>query len=134
MKIFYHHVGKEGAEEDFPKTIHNEIDIQFIDENLADNLPLKHIIIDELKNAFPNGKFNVWGVPSGAAAVIKRMSVGDYVFLVENASNSIHSSGSVPILGRIEVFHFEELPQFSIPLWGKVSSYISFSSMLNKYT
>lgn len=119
MNIFFHHVGKQGAEEDFPKTIFNQVEIGTVQNNISDELPLKKVLIDDLLHAFPSKKFNVWGVPAGAAKTIKKLSIGDYVFFVESISNSVHSSGSIPALGKIEVFHYIELPQLSSALWGR---------------
>jgi hypothetical protein len=113
MNIFFHHVGKQGAEEDFPKTIFNQVDIEIVQNNISDELPLKKILIEDLLHKFPTKKYNVWGVPAGAAKTIRNLSVGDFVFFIESISNSVHSSGSIPALGKIEVFHYIELPQLS---------------------
>ena len=107
MKICFHHVGENGAKEDFPKTIYRTISIENIQKNIPDSIVEKEEIIRRLREKFQNGKINCWGVPSGAKSVIKKLEEGDLVFLVEKASKY---GGSIPVLAKVKVY-------FEVQLW-----------------
>lgn len=115
MKIGFHHVGKQGAHTDFPKTVFNQITIDFVEENIPDSIVSKKIIIDNLKQKFPDGKVNCWGVPSGAKAVIKNLQQGDFILLVESASIS---GGRIPAICKVDFYLPVELWDLSNALWG----------------
>lgn len=110
MNLFFHDVGFKGSESDFPKTIYNSISI----EELKNNKFISRDSYDELKNIFPSGYCNFWGVPEGAKSIIKTLSVGDYVLLVRTTGGQ----GDVPILCMVKFFFRESMPEASKFLWG----------------
>lgn len=115
MKLYYHHVGKKGADEDFKKTVFARVPISLVEYSIPDNEPNKALLLSELNEKFSIGSFNCWGVPSGAASIIKNLSVGDAVLLVETASVF---GGNIPVLGLAKTFIRHEFPQLSYALWG----------------
>ena len=123
MKIYYHHVGEPGANADFPKTVFNNVPIQLVKDSLPDIFPFKSLLIQDLEASFPDGVFNCWGVPSGAAIVIKNLKIGDAVLLVE----SVNIKGEIPALAIVKVYHTQEMTSLSQALWGNTKySYIFF--------
>ena len=114
MKLFYHHVGKKGAEEDFKKTVFARVPISLVERSIPNDDPDKPLLLSELYEKFPIGSFNCWGVPSGAASVIKNLSFGDAVLLVETTSEN---GGYIPALCVVKVFIRHEFPQLSYALW-----------------
>jgi hypothetical protein len=114
MKLYYHHVGLVGANEDFKKTVFGKMPISVVKHNVSDSNPNKPEMLKVLKANFPDGKFNCWGVPSGARSVINNLNVGDAVLLVESTGND----GRVPALCGVVGFWKDELRQLSKALWG----------------
>lgn len=114
MNLFFHHVGQQGASNDFPKTVFTKISIDVVRKNIPKDIPIRNEILDELNNAFPKGVFNCWGVPAGAKSVIKSLDVGDAVLLVETTAGP----GFIPALGIVKVYRNVELRNLSEALWG----------------
>ncbi len=124
MQLFYHHVGQTGATKDFPKTVYNKLPISLIQDNVPEETLSAYQILPRLKRAFPSGFFNCWGVPTGAKSVIRRLSMGDVVLLIEKAGRL---DGEIPVLCEVKAFWPIELPQLSRALWGDVKyPYIFF--------
>lgn len=115
MKLYYHHVGKKGADEDFKKTVFARVPISLVENSIPDNEPNKALLLSELNENFPIGSFNCWGVPSGAASIIKNLAVGDAVLLIETATEL---GGNIPALGQVKTFIRHEFPSLSFSLWG----------------
>ena len=113
MRLYFHHVGETGSRRDFPRTIWNEIDIQTVEEAIPTNNPYRAPLLRDLNVKFPDGKFNVWGVPQGASIVIRNLCVGDVVLLVE----TIRLGGHVPALCSVSVFQAQVFPELSRALW-----------------
>jgi hypothetical protein len=65
VKLFLHHVGQEGAEEDFKKTVYKDISIETVESNVPASEPRRDELLNELRQEFPSGFFNCWGVPAG---------------------------------------------------------------------
>ncbi len=86
MRLFFHHVGQKGADEDFKKTVYKEIDIGTVEGNVPSSDPLRDEILHTLGIKFPAGHFNCWGVPAGAKSVINHLTAGDFVLLVHSAT------------------------------------------------
>lgn len=114
MALYYHHVGVAGANEDFPKTIYSRRPITLVDEAVPNAHPYKKQLLQLLTTNFPLGDFNCWGVPSGAAFVIKNLSAGDYVLLVESAA----FPGFIPVLCNVKVYYNKDFSSLSEALWG----------------
>ncbi len=115
MKLYFHHVGQKGASEDFKKTVYARVPISLAETSVPDSDPSKAELLSSLHRNFPVGSFNCWGVPSGAATVIRNLSVGDAVLLVESASPT---GGSIPALGIVKTFLRQEYRSLSHALWG----------------
>jgi 5-methylcytosine-specific restriction protein A len=114
MKLFYHHVGKVGSQEDFKKTVFKRVPISILN-TIPPTEPYRNDIIQSVRAAFPDGSFNCWGVPSGADSVVRRLEVGDAVLLVE----TVGEFGNIPVLGIVSAFWKCQLRDLSEALWGE---------------
>jgi hypothetical protein len=114
MRLFFHHVGQKGADEDFKKTVYKEVSIETVGRNIPTDDPLRVKILQVLQAQFPSGRFNCWGVPAGAKLVIRQIAEGDFVLLVESATEY----GEVPVLCQVQAFWPHELRNLSLALWG----------------
>jgi len=114
MQIFFHDVGRAGADRDFPKTVFNKVSIEEVRESLPENVQSE--IVDKLYNLFPEGVFNAWGVPSGAESTIKRLNKGDIMLLMR----TIAGEGDLPALCIVKFFPKYKLLDLSQALWGSV--------------
>ncbi|RWU10402.1 HNH endonuclease [Pedobacter chitinilyticus] len=110
MNIFFHHVGQDGADRDFPKTIQTKVQLKKL---IADKAIKDPELIKKLEQAFPSGEFNCWGVPQGAKSVITNLKNGDYVFLVESS----RINGMVSALSPVKLFEKYEMRALSEYLW-----------------
>jgi hypothetical protein len=115
MNAFFHHVGDDGVDRDFPKTVYSEISIKKLQEEKPD-FPNSLYIISQLQKEFPSGSFNVWGIPAGAYPVVRAMQPGDLVLLIDNAR---WSTGQVRAMGLVKVFLAEEMTELSRYFWGE---------------
>jgi len=113
VKLYFHHVGQDGARRDFPRTVFANIPITVARENIPDDHPLRNAVLEKLREKFPKGEFNCWGVPAGAHTVIKNLRIGDAVLLVE----TVHLDGAVPALCQVEIFYPSEFHTLSRALW-----------------
>jgi hypothetical protein len=114
VRLFFHHVGQKGADEDFKKTVYKDIGIETVGSNVPVSDPHRDELLDELRQMFPTGLFNCWGVPAGAKSVIRQLTAGDFVLLVHSATEY----GQVPVLCHAQVFWPHELRDLSFALWG----------------
>jgi 5-methylcytosine-specific restriction protein A len=115
MELFFHDVGLKGATRDFPKTVFNKIPVSLVEQIVPNTEKYKHELLEELKDKFPSGYFNCWGVPSGASSVIRTLDVNDAMLLIKTTGNS----GEIPVLAIIKVFHKYQMYELSIALWGE---------------
>ncbi|MBD2096010.1 HNH endonuclease [Trichocoleus sp. FACHB-591] len=123
MELFFHDVGLKGATRDFPKTVFSQISILLVEESVPDAESYKAALLEELKNKFPSGYFNCWGVPAGAKSVIKNLSVGDAMLLIKTTGGN----GEIPALGIVRVFQKYPMQELSVALWGEAKfPYIFF--------
>ncbi|WOB42637.1 restriction endonuclease [Thermoleptolyngbya oregonensis NK1-22] len=123
MELFFHDVGLKGATRDFPKTIFNKIPISLVEQTVPNTEEYKLGLLKELKDKFPSGYFNCWGVPSGASSVIKTLNVGDAMLLIKTTG----SSGEIPALAIVKVFQKHQMHELSVALWGEAKfPYIFF--------
>jgi hypothetical protein len=91
MAVYYQHIGQKLAARDFPRSLGTR-EAGLIRFGLGDVRPyLGHLPPDELadiaakvRDFAPTG-FQVWGIPSGAAAVLAGMVTGDFLLLLESA-------------------------------------------------
>ena len=112
MQLFFHDVGLKGAERDFPKTVFGSIPLQVVEEHAPDYF--KPEMVETLRDAFPRGSFNAWGVPAGAKSVIRRLEVGDAVLLIRTTGGE----GDIPALCRVKAYWKHEMLNLSNALWG----------------
>ena len=115
MDLYFHHVGKQGAERDFPKTVFGERSLALARNHIPTSNPRRGEILAVLEEAFPAGTFNCWGVPAGASSVIQGLEVGDAVLLVRTTSGA----GDVPALCPVRCYWDVQLPRLSAALWGE---------------
>ena len=111
MQIFFHDVGLQGANRDFPKTVFGNVAIDQIVEHVPNHL--REVISAELSKEFPSGFCNAWGVPDGAKSVIKNLNRGDVMLLVKTTGGN----GEMPALCRVKSFWREHMPDLSDFLW-----------------
>ncbi len=114
MQVYFHHVTPEGAAADFPKTVFTDLPISLVEDNIPDSVPTRLVLLSSLAQSFPTGFFNCWGVPSGAASVIKNLGVGDAVLLVE----SNRTESPIPALCIVSTYTNTPLHDLSKILWG----------------
>jgi 5-methylcytosine-specific restriction protein A len=114
VKLFFHHVGQKGADEDFKKTVYKDISIETVESNVPVSYLHKDELLSQLGQNFPTGFFNCWGVPAGAKSVIRQLQAGDVVLLVHSATEY----GKVPVLCNVQVFWPHELRDLSFAPWG----------------
>jgi hypothetical protein len=114
MTAFYHHVGAEGARADFPKTVYQGLPVAGVVDHIQLNSPEAIELIHAIETAFPDGYCNAWGVPEGAIHVIRRLSEGDIVFLIQ--SLRFTEPGLVCIC-RVDAYQPIKLPELSEHLW-----------------
>jgi putative restriction endonuclease len=112
VKLYYHHVGQEGSS-DFDKTVFKELDVSILNDALDPSI--RDETISKMKLLFPTGLFNCWGVPALANIVIKNLTAGDYVLLVQ----STRIDGVIPALCYVKYFLPGQQPLLSEVLWGK---------------
>ncbi len=67
-----------------------------------------------LRDAFPDGKFNVWGVPIGARAPFERTKRGDVVFFAPSVSRD---GGCLLYAGVVKLAPRIDFPKASRILW-----------------
>ena len=91
MDVFIMHIGSKGSI-DIEYTITKQRETSEIINNIPQDSPeLNFFNSNEFKSAFPNGKFNCWGVPSGAEDKFYQTKVGDLVLFVPHIG--IHDGG-----------------------------------------
>jgi len=113
MAIYYHHVGKEGADLDFTKTIFTKVNLSDIFRYTPpQNLIFKEKIHKPLIKACLDKTVHCWGVPSGAYYKINNLLIDDYVILIGHLDNPFL------ILSSVLSYHHQKLPQLSNFLWG----------------
>lgn len=112
MELFYHDVGLKGADRDFPRTVFGSVPVKVVEEHAPHHLRAE--MVDGLGALFPAGSFNCWGVPAGAASVIKQLDVGDVMLLVRTTGGD----GDIPALCLVRAFWKEPMPALSSALWG----------------
>lgn len=116
MSVFYQHIGQAMWARDAPISLGSENELQRfkmsdLEGHLSDISPL---IVDNLKiletSVAPTG-FQIWGLPSGAERIIRNMSPGDYLLLLEN--EYFRYAGQV-------IYHLNE-PSWNLSnhLWGE---------------
>jgi 5-methylcytosine-specific restriction protein A len=121
MSVFFQHVGEAGGARDFPKTI-GTVAAGLRQFELSKILPkLRHLPLDEVEQLqrdisryAPDG-FQIWGIPSGAKAVLRELQVGDYLLLLEAAG----VGGSFAYAGRVVAKPRSECFELSGDLWGE---------------
>ncbi|PDO86654.1 HNH endonuclease [Kosakonia sacchari] len=113
MQFYFHEVGIKGAESAFPRTVYKKINTDII-ANFTNNPEHTKKILNE---EFSDGFCNVWGVPKGAASIIKKIQIGDIVLLVRTRAKE----GDIPILCKIKFILNESSPGLSKSLWGEES-------------
>ncbi|HKN05019.1 MAG TPA: HNH endonuclease [Buttiauxella sp.] len=110
MQFYFHEVGIKGAESAFPKTVYNKIKT----DNIVKYTNSPEQTQEALDKEFNDGLCNVWGVPKGAATIIKKLQPGDFVMLVKTRARD----GDIPILCKIKFILNETAPELSQSLWG----------------
>ena len=90
------HVGEPGNV-DIPYTVTRRRNIAKIIDQLPDGAPEKEYFASDpvLHEAFPNGKFNCWGVPERAEPSFDRTGIGDLVLFLPTLSDGIRQIGVV---------------------------------------
>lgn len=92
------HIGSKGSI-DIDYTITRDRSIEEIIEKLPKDAPeLEFFKSDELRKAFPNGKFNCWGIPSKAEKRFEETQIGDLVLFIPHIGEhdgGIHQLGIV---------------------------------------
>jgi 5-methylcytosine-specific restriction protein A len=112
MDLYYHNVGLAGADRDFPKTVFGRVELATIESHAPGHL--REEMSSALRQLYPDGTCNCWGVPEGARPVIRRLATGDAVLLIR----TIAGDGEIPALAPVDAFWREPMPALSRALWG----------------
>jgi 5-methylcytosine-specific restriction protein A len=112
MQLFFHDVGLKGATRDFPQTVFGSVSISTVEKHAPKEL--KAEMVSTLRQLFPDGQFNVWGVPAGAASVINRLNTGDVMLLIRTTGGD----GDIPALCIVKAYWRHEMFDLSTALWG----------------
>ncbi|XGW00256.1 MAG: hypothetical protein ACAF41_15135 [Leptolyngbya sp. BL-A-14] len=124
MQLFFHNVGLNGANRDFPKTVSNRIPITVAEQSIPLDAPYREEVVQQLQSRFPLGSFNCWGVPTGAESIMKNLNVGDAMLFVKTIGGE---HGEIPALGIVKVFVKKQMRELSKVLWGDLGyPYIFF--------
>ncbi|MGI8926372.1 MAG: hypothetical protein ACR2HN_06965 [Tepidiformaceae bacterium] len=85
MEVFLQHVGSPGNH-DIAFTVTKRRDIDDVAQSLPPDAPERPWFEGQsLRNAFPGGSFNCWGVPPGAEPRFRATNVGDLVLFFPQA-------------------------------------------------
>ena len=121
MAVYFQHVGEAGGKRDFPKTIGTAtsglklFQIEEIEKYIDNAAPGEiDAIRRELNSVTPNG-FQIWGIPSGAKSVLRALSNGDFLLLLETTKGG----GSFYYAGEVVAFLSRENFRLSMHLWGE---------------
>ena len=52
MRLFFHHVGQKGADEDFKKTVYKDISIETVESNVPVSYPHRDELLSQLRRGF----------------------------------------------------------------------------------
>lgn len=74
MELFLHHVGRAGAEADFPKSVFGDVALDRIASSIPLDDPFGGSMLEDLLARFPGGSCNVWGVPVGARTAMSHLT------------------------------------------------------------
>jgi len=117
MTIYYQHIGEALWQRDAPRSIGSSIDgvrrfsLNEIERFLDTINPFEQQAIRQIINDLAPSGFQIWGIPSGARQILKDMSQGDFLLLLE--STDFRYVGQV--LFRIS----EPLHRLSAHIWGE---------------
>lgn len=89
MSIFYQHIGRAMWARDAPQSLGSDeglrhFHIEDLKPFLTDISPLSVETLEELEAELAPTGFQIWGLPAGAAGVLRHMGAGDYLLLLEN--------------------------------------------------
>jgi 5-methylcytosine-specific restriction protein A len=121
MAIFFQHVGEQGGQRDFPKTIGTPssglmyFQLDQLDE-ITEGFGPDEIqnIRTQLRTEAPDG-FQLWGIPSGAKSVISNLRKDNWLLLVESDG----PGGQFYYGGRVIYRPTREMFDLSKRLWGE---------------
>ncbi|WP_345844985.1 HNH endonuclease [Shewanella algae] len=111
MQLYFHDVGLDGANRDFPKTVFGDVSISDIISHMPQDIQVE--AERALCQEFPSGFCNVWGVPAGAKSVIHNLSHGDAMLLIKTTGGG----GEIPALCIVKGFWRSQMPELSKFLW-----------------
>jgi hypothetical protein len=120
MAVFWQHVGDQNSRRDLPRTIGTpssglrEFSLTEIESGIDVECGERADLARRLAR-IGNGAFQIWGFPSGAEEVLRKMETGDYLLLLDSNADW----GSFRYFGRV----FLRLPgkqwKLSERLWGE---------------
>ena len=114
MRFFHHHVAKTGIS-DLHKTVFKQVHVSLLED--VNDTHVKQVLLPQIRELFPTGYFNCWGVPDGAGKIIrgkKHLQSADCVLLV----TSPNLPNSMPVLCDVKLFDATPVPPLSQALWG----------------
>lgn len=114
MRFFYHHVAKTGIP-DLHKTVFKQVHVSLLED--VGDAHVQQVLLPQIKELFPTGYFNCWGVPDGAEKIIrgrKHLQAADCVLLL----TSPNLPNSMPALCEVKLFDATPVSLLSQALWG----------------
>jgi len=118
VTVFFHHVGDGNAQRDFPRTIGTKAGaVSFSRYQLGELLPLieepGHSELELFLSTATSDDFQIWGIPSGGAALFRRVKPGDYWMLLDTPAGG----GGFQYIGKVDLALSGVQEKLSKHLW-----------------
>jgi 5-methylcytosine-specific restriction protein A len=121
MTVYWQHVGEKGGSRDFPRTIGSPKAglVRFAFEDISPFL--NHLDTSEVSEIerdlrrYAQDGFQIWGIPAGAKSVLRQLSVGDHLLLLETPGPGGQFVYGGVVVGRPSM----ECHDLSKHLWGE---------------
>ena len=117
-QLFFHHVGRAGAERDFRRSLAHKIKASAVVPSLRTDLGSQRgeQFAADLGRLFPSG-FNCWAPPAAADKSIASLEVGDIVLLIGAIQLQPFADGAFDYLGKVRVKSVVPLHETSRYIW-----------------
>lgn len=123
MTVFWQHVGAANSARDFPRTIGKtptglcEFSTDEVRHRLSELGPLQAAEVARNFERIGKTTFQIWGLPTGAKDVLKKMITGDYLLLLDTNGEG----GAFRHFGRVLYLLPAEHWDLSMHLWKRKS-------------
>lgn len=121
--VFWQHVGAANSARDFPRTIGTpraglcEFSADEVQDHLSELGPLQQAELARNFDRIGKTRFQIWGLPTGAKDILKKMITGDYLLLLDTNGEG----GAFRYFGRVLYPLPSEHWDLSMHLWKEVT-------------